>query len=125
MDRKILFAFIAGAGLATILAVSGCAWGRPDPDPLTGWKEMGSAHSEPFFAKAIADDYAEYVRKLSARERKFVDDYNTWFYEDATGRHAIRLALAHDGSFWDHILIYGPDNRRVRTIKRFGGHYRS
>jgi hypothetical protein len=125
MSRRFLF-FVAVASLAIMVMLSGCAWlGRPDPDPLAGWKGGDSLLVGNPYAKAILDDYHKYVEGMSAKERKFVRDYNTWFYHDETGKHAIRIALAYDSTFWDHILIYGPDNRRIRTIKRFGGHYRS
>lgn len=109
-----------------LLITDGCTLlGKPDPDPLEGWKRTGSALRGNPYAKAIFDDYIMYVQSLSAKERKYVDAYNTWFYENGTGQHAIKIALAYDSTFWDHILIYDSNNRRIRTIKRFGGHYRS
>jgi hypothetical protein len=109
----------------TVFLIGGCALGKPDPDPLAGWKRTGSANKGNPYAKSIVDDYLKYVQGLSAKERKFVEDYNIWFYEDGNGRHAVKIFLSYDGTLWEHVLIYSPENRRIHAIKRFNGHYRS
>src|SRR5688572_7634473 len=102
MKARRILGLAVVASLVFILVIGGCASGRPNPDPLAGWKEGTSALEGNPYAKTITDDCAEYIRKLPDRERKFVKDYNTWFYEDGTGKHAVRIALAYDGNFWDH-----------------------
>src|SRR4051812_8507986 len=65
----------------SILITAGCAY-RLQPDPLKGWKGLGTAYvvSCPF-GKVVIDDYQDYIQNLPASERKLVHNNDIEFYE--------------------------------------------
>jgi hypothetical protein len=110
--------------LAMFLCGFGCSSPKPTPDPLAGWKVLFSKDYEKL-DKAIAVDYRDYIQKLPPEERKFVDDYSIWFYEDGTGQHAVRIEIPLNGTTWEHVLFYDKDNKRIKVIKYANGRYAS
>jgi len=108
--------------ISVILFAAGCGTRRPDPNPLVGWNYTRSQDPDKI-DKAIRDDYQNYIQNLPPEERKFGGHVN--LYEDGSGRHAVRISMQHSGTLWEYVLIYDQNNRRVQTIKRYGGHYQS
>jgi hypothetical protein len=106
---------------ATVLLV-GCA-SKPAPDPLAGWKSLSTRDGKKF-DQAIANDYQDYVQELRSKHY-FIDENNFWFYEDATGQHAVRISIPINGTEWEHVLIYDRNDKRVKVVKYVSGHYRS
>jgi hypothetical protein len=107
--------------LAVIFWITGCSAPKPAPDPLVGWKRVYL--SEP--NKAIVEDYRDYIQKLPPTEKKFVDEYSVDFFENDTGSHAIKIEVLLNGTYWEHVLVYDRNNKRINTIKYSAGHYRS
>jgi hypothetical protein len=111
--NRLIFLFL----LAAIVWTAGCATQKPDP--LAGWYSTNNLSSN----KVIADDYQDYIQKLSLRKREFVLSIN--FFEDRTGQHAVNIATGENGRYWKHILIYDKNNKRIKVIQYKTGWYRS
>jgi hypothetical protein len=103
---------------------TGCAT-KLTPDTLTGWNGGVTAYEGNPYGKTIGNDYLNYVQGLPPEERKYVKDYNVRFFEDGTGRHAVKISIPIDGVWWEHVLIYNKENERVKTLKYKGGGYQS
>src|SRR5262249_16975955 len=99
----------------------GCSAPQQTANPLAGWKHSQRARLD----KAIIEDYQSYIEKLPPEERNAVTPNSVEALEDGLGGHAVRIEAALRGTFWDHVLIYDRDNKRVKTAKYVGGHYRS
>jgi hypothetical protein len=99
----------------------GCSSPKPTPDPLAGFhvSSLGNLDNN----KAITDDYKAYIRTLSPEERKYLG--TIFFYEDGTGQHAVEITIGLNGTWWEHVLIYDKDNKRINAIKYSTGHYAS
>jgi hypothetical protein len=109
--------------MGIIFLAGGCGTPKRAPNPLEGWKLM---HRDPNkLAPAIWDDYQDYVQKLPVAERHVATEFNPDFLEDGTGRHALRLSIPLSGTWWEHVLLYDQNNRRVQATKRITGHYQS
>jgi len=72
---------------------------------------------------AITRDYQDYIEKLPPEERRLVGSVE--FFEDGTGRQAVKITIDWHGTWWRHVLIYDKDNNRIRVIKHKSGSYRS
>lgn len=105
--------------LATMLLLGfGCKT-QKTTDPLARWQlDFGSQPDQ-----AIEQDYQEYIQTLSPEERKFARAGH--YYKDGTGQHALVAEIALNGTWWNHVLIYGKDNKRIKVIKYSIGHYAS
>jgi hypothetical protein len=110
--------------LAAFVCAVGCTTRKPTSDPLAGW-HICRPQNPSRFNKAITDDYKDYIQKLPAEERFRVRDSNIWFLEDGTGQYAVNVQIPLNGTWWQHVLIYDKDNKRVKTIKYASGGYRS
>ena len=111
--------------LAIIVVAVGCAT-RLEPNPLQGWKHLGTAFEiERSFDRAITKDYRDYIATLPIGEKRYVLDYNISFFEDGTGRHAVEIAIPVDGIWWKHVLVYGADGNRVSVKRYSAGRYRA
>jgi hypothetical protein len=106
--------------IAAIFWVDGCA--TSTPDPLTGWRRLYSRDYEKFDA-AVKEDYQHYIETLPHREKGFVGPVQ--FFQDGTGRHAVRIEIAVNGNDWAHVLIYDVNNRRIKVLHYISGRYRS
>jgi hypothetical protein len=105
---SLLVAYICGGGCAT------------RSDPLAGWRI--DYHNQP--DPAIERDYHDYIQKLPANQNDFIGTVD--FLRDDTGRHAIHIKVGANNRWWEHVLIYDKDNRRIQVLKyRNGGGYRS
>ena len=102
---------------------TGCGTPKPGPDPLEGWNLLSQDPNK--LDGAIRADYRDYIQKLPAEERRYVQDFNIRFVADGTGRHAVRISIPDKGIWWEHILIYDQNNQRVQAIKRISGYYQS
>ena len=96
--------------------VAGCV---STTNPLVGWKV--DFNHEP--DQVIVIDYQNYIQKLPPDEKKFA--YPNHFYEDGMGQHAVQIEIPLNGTWWEHVLIYDKDNKRIKTIKYSSGSYRS
>jgi hypothetical protein len=107
--------------LTAFIWTVGCSGLVHHSDPLAGWhfSSLNNLDSN----KAITDDYQDYIRKLSPEERKYAGPIK--YYEDGTGRHAVRIIIGLNGTVWEHVLIYDKDSRRIKAIKYSSGGYRS
>jgi hypothetical protein len=111
--------------LAAFVCGLGCTSTRPDP--LAGWTfhafegfEMPPyGHNHYHNPQAISDDYDAYLKQNGF----FTVGALTGLYEDGTGQHAARFQAGKDGTYWDCILIYDKDNKRIKVIKHIDGHY--
>jgi hypothetical protein len=103
-----------------VMVISGCSCSTtkpvpPAPDPLAGFhKDYGKAD------QSIVTDYQNYIQNLSTEERNNVAYIN--FFEDGTGRHAIRIAIGLNHTDWEHVLVYDKANTRIKAIKYISGH---
>ncbi len=102
-----------------VMMVSGCSLFYPKPthDPLANFhfSSLNNLDSN----KAITDDYKAYIHTLSPDEQKFATlDY---YFEDATGQHAVLITVGLNHTNWRHVLIYDKDNNRIKTIKYISG----
>jgi hypothetical protein len=116
--------FIVCFLLAMFLCGFGCSSSKPTPDPLAAWKVLLS-HDYEKLDKAITVDYRDYIQKLPPGERYYVTESEIWFLEDGNGQHAVRIEIPLNGTWWEHVLIYDKDNKRIKTIKYSNGGYRS
>jgi hypothetical protein len=104
---------------ATLFWGCSCETSKPIPDPLADFKI--DFNHEP--DKVIASDYQSYLQNLPLEEKKHAVVGH--FFEDGTGRHAVRIEVALNGTDWAHVLIYDRDDKRIKVIKYASGHYRS
>jgi hypothetical protein len=96
-------------------------------DPLAGWKDLGSANvlkGCPFGQK-IKDDYENYIPTLPEYERNSVDDNAIHFYQGTDGRRAVKITAFGKGFithiWWEYILIYDSNDKRIKAIKHKNG----
>jgi len=89
---------------------------EPGSNPLSGWKSSS-------IPGGIYDDYMDYINKLPTKERYAAQPIQ--FLEDGTGRHAVRIYIPLSGAWWEHVIIYGQNNRRLSANKRISGRFRS
>lgn len=86
-------------------------------DPVAGWK--GDFKYQP--TEAIVRDYQEYLNKLPHNQKAYAS-VGDWL-GDGSGRHAIVIEIALNGTWWRHVLIYDKNDKRIRTVKYIWGHY--
>jgi hypothetical protein len=106
-----------------VMGFFGCSCSAPKPtlDPLAGWNvDLGHQPDQ-----AITKDYRGYIQTLPAKEKYYVQDYNIWFLKNEAGQHAVSIKIPLDGTWWNHVLIYDKDDKRIKTIKYASGNYRS
>ena len=96
--------------------VAGCA---THPDPLAGWDVNYGGKLD----NAIVEDYEAFVQQLPPKERKLVHEYNILQYKNGTDEHAVRIEIGINGTFWDYVLIYDNENKRIKTKKYARGEY--
>jgi hypothetical protein len=109
--------------LATSVWIVGCAT-QPRPDPLAGWKVLLSRDSEKL-SPVLKDDYRVYIQKQLVPKKYFIDENDIWFYEDGNGQRAVRIDIPVNGTYWEHVLVYDKDNKRIKVLIYSGGKYRS
>ena len=120
MKTKIGLLLLSAAFLLTI----GCVGpSSKHPDPLAGWKYMYLGQLD----KVIVEDYEAFIRTLPPEERIQVDKYSIGPYEDGKGNHAVKFQIGKSGifhgTFWDYVLFYDKDNKRVKVVKYADGKY--
>ncbi len=113
--------------------MAGCA----TPNPVAGWtchdanldppNQLMSASYEPpgwiyHVDQTIIDDSQAYMQKLKAKDQDLnVDEVD--YYEDGTGRHAVRFTLESDlQEYAEYYLIYDRNNVRTKVVKTAAGH---
>jgi uncharacterized protein YceK len=93
----------------------------PSVDPLQGWTSWPpwdeGKHSH--LDKAIKDDYQNYLHK---HEPGYFDTGPTYF-EDGTGRHAVKIQVGRNGFYKIHIFMYDKSDKRTKVIKYGDGGY--
>lgn len=104
-----------------ISAIVGCATsGR---SPMDGWLQIYGEEGQNVKV-ATKDDYQDYIQKLPAKERQFING-GVSFYKNTLGQHAVLISVPYYGVWRNHVLIYDKDNKRMKTITFNGGRYRS
>src|SRR5580698_107039 len=92
-------AYIVIVMLATAFPCGfGCAISKPTPDPLAGFY-VDAFHTSDS-NKVIADDYKEYIRKLSLKKEDFIGSVD--FLENRDGQHAVAIKIGINGTWWEH-----------------------
>jgi hypothetical protein len=104
--------------LTAIIWITGCSAPKPTPDPLAGWKVY---FHEP--NQLITGDYKDYIQKLPTEERKYAGMIQ--YFKDGEGKIAVKIEVGVNGTWWDHVLIYDKENKRIKVIKYVSGYYRS
>jgi hypothetical protein len=110
--------------LATLALAVGCAAPKPPkptPNPLEGWHFCSLTYLDS--NKSIVDDYQDYIQKLPPEQKKYA--YLNHVFEDGTGQHAIQIEIPLNGIWWEHVLIYDKDGKRIKAVKYTAGGYRS
>ena len=88
----------------------------PLRDPLKGWTSLGSKTGHSYETPdAITQDIQSYLAEQKSHGHPSV--LGTTFYEDGTGRHAVRMEVYFDGYTWNYTLIYDNSNVRTKAIK--------
>jgi hypothetical protein len=113
--------------VAAFIFLSGCEMfeNHTDPlaDPKAGWKrsDLSKVYKGTEPDAAITKDYEDYTHTLPPYS---VSIYTQDFlYEDGTGRHAVKIGVAINGTWWQHVLIYDQNDKRIKVIKYISGHY--
>jgi hypothetical protein len=109
--------------LAICIGLVGCS--TPIPDPLaTGWN---FCRSQDFhnINSAIQVDYHNYIKELPEHARYFVQENGIYFFENSSGQHAVKIEIPLDGAYYEHVLIYDKDNKRIKVVVYSGGRYAS
>jgi uncharacterized protein YceK len=113
----------------------------PSVDPLKGWSSWYFLDDEPQPAgsynkttktwsetrppkhppldQAIKDDYKKYLDK---HEPGYFADGPTYF-EDGTGRHAVKIQVGRNGFYKIYIFMYDKSDKRIKVIKYGDGGY--
>jgi uncharacterized protein YceK len=114
----------------------------PPPDPVKGWNSWGpmdeaarpggtynwTSHTwsetlpgHPPLDQAIKDDYQAYAHKVWPKGPDFFIS-EVEFYEDGTGRHAVKLTLEPGSREYKvYYLMYDKNNVRTKVVR--GGTY--
>jgi hypothetical protein len=105
------------------LIMAGCAGLSHHSDPLAGWKYMYLGQLD----QAIVQDYEAFIETLPPDERIQLDKYSIGPYEDENGNHAVKFEIGKSGifhgTFWDYVLFYNKDNKRIKVVKYAAGKY--
>ena len=110
-----------GVWMVALFWVGGCSEPKPVTDPLAGYHVSDIVNLDS--NKVITNDYNGYLQKLPPEERNFARV--SGYFEDGSGQHAVKIEIALNGTWWEHVLIYSKDNKRIETVRYISGHYRS
>ena len=135
--------FIFCVLFAAFVCGFGCTSSKPAPDPLAGWKSIGtvgikthemSADIEAIpNHKAISDDLQVFVNKLPIRKDPFGFgdrrycywiEYPVELFEDGTGQHAVSFQIEAGGLGLKYVLFYDKSDARTKVVKT-KWHYQS
>lgn len=131
--------------IADTLYLPADLWSQtPTPDPLKSWKPAGAIGCKVGYMsatietlpgyKAISDDVQIFVNKLPVDTTRYDPNVNSdrricyWidrmtFFQDGTGQHAVKIEIPWKGTYWNYVLIYDKENKRIKKIKYSSGHY--
>jgi uncharacterized protein YceK len=94
----------------------------PRRDPLEGWRYLGSEADASYHPdKVITDDVQRYLVERKVPSSAL--DGAIAFFEDGTGRHAVRINARFEGNLRRYILFYDKANARTKTMKFIVGRY--
>jgi len=123
LNKKSIKRFCLIVPLLLGVLVFGCKCNssKQPPNPLEGFyvSALHDIHSN----KPIMDDYQNYINELFLKNGDFVGSVE--FLENGTGQHAVNIKVGVNGTWWEHVLIYDQNNKRVKVIKLRDGKYRS
>jgi uncharacterized protein YceK len=113
----------------------------PSVDPLKGWNSWPPWDEEsqpagsynkatkiwsetrppkhPPLDQAIKDDYQKYLDK---HEPGYFA-YGPTYFEDGTGRHAVKIQVGRNGFYKIYVFMYDKSNMRIKVIKYADGGY--
>jgi hypothetical protein len=110
--------------IAITLLIIGCARPSHSPDPLQGWS-LSQSQEPANYDKRIVNDYQDYIQHLPPNERRYVNRFNIWFFDNKTEQHAVKIRIPLNGVWREHILIYDRDGKRTDTVDHAGSRYAS
>jgi hypothetical protein len=106
-----------------ILPLVACVWiaGCATPDPVKSWNSWSPIDEETqrhaALDKAIKADYLAYAHKVWPKGRDFFI-FEVEYYEDGTGRHAVRIVLEPGlHKYKEYYLMYDTNNVRTKVIR--------
>jgi ABC-type oligopeptide transport system substrate-binding subunit len=104
--KKSKIAFL-GLLLAMCVLAFGCAIHSAE-QPFPGWRSNSAYHPD----KIITDDYENYIQL-----HKISGVFETLYFEDGTGRHAVELVVMgkYSGHYKYYFLEYNKSNVRTRV----------
>ena len=105
--------------LAALICSTGCVELGHHADPLAGWNQVESNQ----IPVSVVKDYQDYINGLSPTERYYTYPFNIRFFENDIGQKAVKISIPLDGKWYEHILIYGKDTKRIQVIKYISGRY--
>jgi hypothetical protein len=111
--------FICSILLAASVCGTGCEMSADQTNPIPGWQVDFKTEPSPVVEK----DYKDYIQKLPPDEKRSAH-VSSWV-KDGTGQHAIVIEVALNGTWWNHVLIYDKDDKRIKAVKYIAGHYAS
>ena len=114
-QHRFAFCFL----LAALGGLAGCT--VPRPDPLAGYHFCSLKNLQS--NEAINDDYKNYIQNLHLGKRSFIGALD--YFENESGQHAVDIKVGVDDMWWEHVIIYNKENRRIKVIKYPNGHYES
>lgn len=104
---------------AALIYMAGCVT-KPAADPLAGWKiDLNDQPDD-----TIVKDYQDYIRNLPPKLRHNAQG-PFWFFKDGSGQHAIKMEIALNGAYYEHLLIYDQNDKRIKVVVYSGGRYAS
>lgn len=111
--------FLFGILLAASLCWTGCEMFASHTNPIAGWHSASLVDLQN--NKAICDDYQAYIKSIPSRKFQFIEGVS--FSEDGTGQHAVTIQEGRSDTYWNHVLVYDKDNKRIKVIVYVDGHY--
>lgn len=98
-----------------------CSSSRPTPNPLVGYHTPG--HQDMNSIEAIKEDYQAYIKTIPLKSGDFIGPVQ--FFENTAGQHAVAIWVGVNGTWWEHVIFYDNDNKRIKVIKFRNGGYKS
>ena len=93
----------------------------PTPNPLTGFDFCSLNDLDT--NKLIKADYQDYIKTIKLGKYDFIGDVE--YSKNKLGEHAVSILVGDDGTWWNHILVYDKNDKRIKTVKYTSGGYRS
>jgi hypothetical protein len=107
--------------LTVVILAAGCMLTTPS-HPLRASQGWNRVYYQ--LNPAITADYQNYIQRLPQKDRRQLTESSIHFFENTNGQHAVLFEIGRKGVWgtvvWAHVLVYGADNKRMKTM-----HYKS